>query len=197
VGSSTIRTDGAFVGANALTALKAEGGPLQGLDAVFTHRSYNWNEPVVLAELMRELASQGALIAASSEGALFEYGSDDAIISNLKALKAGGSGAIAVAGSVTKDDAIGRRMIANTPFKLFPRGIEGFAPLAAKAGFAIAKIETAPRATEFFCNRGCTRAFLRVLTPARGKERCCKCEKMMVLLSTQRRETASFCRSSM
>ena len=136
-------SDGAFFGANALTALKAEGGPLQGLDAVFTHRSYNWNEPAVLAELMRELVSQGALIAASSEGALFEYGSDEAIISNLKVLKAGGSGAIAVAGSVTKDDAIRRRMIANTPFKLFPRGIEGFAPLAAQADFAIAKVETA------------------------------------------------------
>ncbi len=106
-------------------------------------KSYNWNEPAVLAELMRELVSQEALIAASSEGALFEYGSDDAIISNLKVLKAGRSGAIAVAGSVTKDDAIRRRMIANTPFKLFPRGIEGFAPLAAQAGFAIAKVETA------------------------------------------------------
>ena len=135
--------DGAFFGANALTALKAEGGPLHGLDAVFKHRSYNWNEPAVLAELMRELASQGAIIAASSEGALFEYGSDEAIISNLKVLKAGGAGAIVVAGSVTRADEMRRRLIANTQFKLFPRGIEGFAPLASQAGFAIAKVETA------------------------------------------------------
>jgi hypothetical protein len=136
-------SDGAFFGANALSALKAEGCPLNGLDAILEHRAYNWNEPAMLEQLIRELASKGALIAASSEGALFEYGSDEAIISNLMALGAGGAGANLMACSVTRADEMRRRMIAETRFKLFPRGIDGFAPLTSRAGFAIAKVETA------------------------------------------------------
>ena len=61
------------------------------------------------------------MIAASSEGALFEYGSDEAIVANLAALRAG----------------------AETQFRLIPRGLTGFAPLATRAGFAIAKAEPA------------------------------------------------------
>ena len=34
-----------------------------------------------------------------------------------------------------------KRMIAESNFKLHPRGIEGFAPLAAQAGYAIVKSE--------------------------------------------------------
>jgi hypothetical protein len=74
---------------------------------------------------------------------LFEYGSDQAIVANLKALRESGTGARLVAGSVTCADEARRRMIAVTRFKLVPRGIAGFAPLVAQAGFRIAKIEPA------------------------------------------------------
>jgi hypothetical protein len=133
--------DGPFFGANALAALKQPARPLQGLDVAWVHRAYDWNEPAALARLVRELA--GGLIAASSEGALFEYGSDEAIVANLVALRAGGPGASLVAGSVTPADDVRRRMIAETGFKLVPRGIAGFAPLAARAGFRIAQVENA------------------------------------------------------
>ena len=83
------------------------------------------------------------MIAASTEGALFEYGSDQAIIANLRALRANGSGVRLVAGSVTCADETRRRMIARTRFKLVARGIAGFAPLVAQAGFRIAKVESA------------------------------------------------------
>jgi hypothetical protein len=58
----------------------------------------------------------------------------------LKALHAGTKH---VAGSVTRGDETRKRMIAETGFKLIPRGLEGFAPLAAQAGFNIAKVENA------------------------------------------------------
>jgi hypothetical protein len=48
-----------------------------------------------------------------------------------------------VAGSVTPADDVRQRMIAETGFKLVPRGIAGFAPLAARAGFRIAEVEHA------------------------------------------------------
>lgn len=129
---------GPFFGANALAALQAEGRALAGLNVVFQHRPYDWNQPAPLEKLVRELAASGAVIAASSEGGLFEYGSDDAIVGNLRALHAGGVGL--VAGSVTKDDEARRRMIANSKFKLVPRGLHGIAPLAERGGFAIAQV---------------------------------------------------------
>jgi hypothetical protein len=131
--------DGAFFGANALAGLKADKGPLAGLDIGMQHHDYDWDRPALLESLIDKLTSAGAIIAASSEGALFEYGSDEAIVANLKALRANGAGARLVAGSVTCADETRRRMIAETSFKLIPRGIAGFAPLAAQAGFRIAK----------------------------------------------------------
>jgi hypothetical protein len=135
--------DGAFFGANALAALQADHGPLAGLDIVLRHQDYDWDRPAALERLVEELISAGTVIAASSEGALFEYGSDQAIVANLQALRAGGSGARLVAGSVTCADETRRRMIIQSQFKLIPRGIEGFAPLAARAGFRIAEVESA------------------------------------------------------
>jgi hypothetical protein len=92
---------------------------------------------------MRTRISAGAIVAASSEGALFEYGSDDAVVANLTALHAGGSGARIVAGSVTPDDESRRRLMAQSGIRLVPRGLAGFAPLAARAGFAIERSENA------------------------------------------------------
>jgi hypothetical protein len=135
--------DGAFFGANALAALKAPGAPLAGLDIVLRHHGYDWDRPALLDALVERLASEGAIVAASSEGALFEYGSDAAIVGNLRALRRNGTGVRLVAGSVTRADETRRRLIAQTRFKLIPRGLAGFAPLAAQAGFRVAKVESA------------------------------------------------------
>ena len=105
----------------------------------FAHLPYDWNDTAALRKLLEE--TRGAVIAASSEGGLFEYGSDDAIVANLTALREGG--VAHVAGSVTSASELRKRMIAQTRFKLYPRGLEGFAPLAARAGYAVAKSEPA------------------------------------------------------
>ena len=130
-------------GAAALAALSVQDQPLTGLDITLTHDQYDWNAPP-LAELAGQAASQGAIVAASSEGALFEYGSDDAIVANLLALHKDRRGAKVVVGSVTSTDALHRQSIANTRFKLAPRGLEGFRPLAERGGFRIARSEAAP-----------------------------------------------------
>ncbi len=135
--------DGAFFGANALAALQADHGPLAGLDIGMRHHDYDWDRPATLERLVEKHISAGAIIAASSEGALFEYGSDQAIVANLQALRANGSGARLVAGSVTCADETRRQMLAQSRFKLIPRGLEGFAPLVAQAGLRIAKVESA------------------------------------------------------
>jgi hypothetical protein len=133
---------GPHFGAAALAALSAEGQPLAGLDVAFTHQSFDWNAPAPLADILGRAAAQGAIIAASSEGGLFEYGSDDAIVANLKALHDGG--AKAVVGSVTNADPVRRRSVIGSRFKLLPRGLDGFRPLAERGGFCIVRSELTP-----------------------------------------------------
>lgn len=127
---------GAFFGRNALRAMQAEGRPLAGYDIGFDHRTYNWDDTALLGDLLAGLAAEGAIVAASSEGGLFEYGSDDAIVANLRALR---SGALFVVGSITRDDELRRRMMAQSRIKLIPRGLKGFEPLSRRASYAIAE----------------------------------------------------------
>jgi hypothetical protein len=135
--------DGPAFGANALAALAAPGRPLHGLDIAWQHAPYDWNDTAPLAGLVGTVAAAGAIVAASSEGALFEYGSDDAIVANLVALRAHDGAARLVAGSVTRVDEVRRRMLAQSSFRLVPRGLAGLAPLVARAGFAIVRSENA------------------------------------------------------
>lgn len=130
------RSEGAAFGAKALAALQAADAPLHGLAVDFNHRPYDWNDTGPLVALLAELRQSGAIMAASSEGGLFEYGTDEAITANLAVLSR--ARVPLVAGSVTGSSDIRKRMIAETNFRLFPRGIEGFAPLAARAGYEIA-----------------------------------------------------------
>jgi hypothetical protein len=133
--------DGPTFGARALLALTAPEGPLHGLEVQFQHHAYDWNDTEPLARLLAGLTERGAIVAASSEGGLFEYGSDDAIVANLAALAR--AGVPIVAGSVTSSSKERKRMIAQTGFRFFARGLEGFAPLAERGGYAIAETRSA------------------------------------------------------
>jgi hypothetical protein len=135
------RQDGPTFGTRALLALTTPGGPLNGLEVQFQHHSYDWNDTTPLARLLADLTARGAIIAASSEGGLFEYGTDDAVVANLAALAR--APVPIVAGSVTSSTDERKRMIAQTRFRFFARGLEGFAPLAARGGYAIAESRSA------------------------------------------------------
>jgi len=133
--------EGPTFGARALLALAAPGEPLHGLEVQFQHHAYDWNDTAPLAHLLAGIAAGGAIIAASSEGGLFEYGTDDAIVANLTALAR--AGVPIVTGSVTSSSEERKQMIAQTRLRLFARGLEGFAPLAERSGYAIAESRTA------------------------------------------------------
>lgn len=134
--------NGAFFGRAALAELQREGGKLYGLDIQFRHQAYDWAVTGTLEALVADLIVQQAIIIAASEGALFEYGSDEHIVANLLTLRADGRGARHVVGSVTRADDFRRRMLAISRIRLIPRGLEGFGPLAAQAGYTI--VETRP-----------------------------------------------------
>jgi hypothetical protein len=132
--------EGAQFGVRALSALLD--GPLHGVSARLVHLGYDWVNAAPLAELVQRLAHEGAVLAASTEGALFEYGADEVVVENLRALCAG-PGVRLVAGTVTRADPLARAALAHNPFRLYPRGADGLAPLARRAGFVVAQVESA------------------------------------------------------
>ncbi len=127
---------GPAFGARALAALSVPGGPLNGLQIDFRHRSYDWTHAEDLAPVIEELRAASAVWAASSEGGLFDYGSDADVIANLKMLV----GARVVAGSVTRADPLMQAMQRDNTVPLVMRGHAAFATLAARAGWKVSRV---------------------------------------------------------
>lgn len=127
---------GPAFGARALAALSVPGGPLHGLQIEFRHRPYDWSRPEELAPVLEGLRAENALWAASSEGGLFDYGSDAEVIANLTKL----AEAHVIVGSVTRADALMREMQRDSTMPLVMRGHAAFATLAARAGWKVARV---------------------------------------------------------
>jgi hypothetical protein len=135
-------SDGPEFGRRALEALTNE-GPLRGLEVEFVHVPYNWKEVGTLIQLGRQMSMSGAIIAASTEGALFEYGDDSTVLANLSALH-DMTGLNAVGGTVTRADPLTDEFIKSSRFiKLVPRSAAAFAALARQAGFTVSRVESA------------------------------------------------------
>ena len=133
-------TNGPLFASRALAALAAGDAPLAGVDARVLHTSYNWDDPAPLQRLVSTLMAEGAIVAASSEGALFEYASDASVVANLEALYNAGKGASVVVGSVTRADELTRAGLQFTHFQLMPRGAHAFAELIRGSGFRIERV---------------------------------------------------------
>ena len=127
---------GPHFGQRALESLQAESAPLHGLNVRLEQIPYDWSNAAPLLDLLRSFEGN-AVIAASSEGALFEYGSDEDITANLRALWKETSADAIVVGSVTRSDAIGRLLNAASRAALQLRGIDKFSALAEAAGWRV------------------------------------------------------------
>ena len=79
----------------------------------------------------------------SSEGGLFEYGSDAEIENNLKTLRAFDE-VIAVVGSVTRSDELAHRLRQNSAAATRPRGLQVFSSLVNKSGWRIVEAVERP-----------------------------------------------------
>ncbi len=126
---------GPAFGARALAALREPGAPLSGLQLELESTTYDWREPKVLESVLAGVREGGALCVGSSEGGLFEYGSDADILGNLRALAALGP-AFRMVGSVTRDDETIRTLKLTSTAATRPRGLEVFGSLIARAGWA-------------------------------------------------------------
>lgn len=146
--------EGPAFGARALAALLAPGAPLHGLDVTMEHFHYDWRDVAELHRRLRSAEVAGAVIATSSEGGLFEYGSDDEIEANLKALRTSAPGHRAVVGSVTRADSPAHHVKTATRVATRPRTLDQFTALAHRAGWTVSRALRAP----FSFNVALTRA---------------------------------------
>jgi hypothetical protein len=129
-------TAGPGFGARALAAATAADGPLAGLAASFDRIRYDWADPGPLERLMNEISDNGAAMAGSSEGGLFEYGTDDDIIANLSALD-GTSDEIVMVGSIIRDGRLSRTIKELGRMTIQIRRLDEFGTLVSRAGWRI------------------------------------------------------------
>jgi hypothetical protein len=135
---------GPAFGARALQALSRTHAPLAGLDIHFRHLLYDWRDVSGLAPAFELVRQQDAMCIGSSEGGLFEYGSDDEILANLRALRSGLGAAFAMVGSVTRNDETIRMLKLTSTAATRPRGLAVFSALVARAGFSVARSVSRP-----------------------------------------------------
>jgi hypothetical protein len=104
------------------------------------HFHYTWSDPGRLRQLLEELHASDTACAVSSEGGLFEYGSDAEIVSNLRVLHAGTAADAVVVGSVTRDSELMRIWKAEHRMNIRPRTMEAFGALADEAGWKVGRV---------------------------------------------------------
>ncbi len=141
--------EGPHFGAACLTALQAADGPLHGVAAEFIYHAYDWGDPAPLRLLLAQIAGGDAVLAASSEGALFEYAPDAVIVANLTALRAGTPADTVVVGPVVRDAATldpRLKITEHIPGRPAIRymGLAAFGKLARAAGWTIAQHRDGP-----------------------------------------------------
>lgn len=131
---------GPLFGARALAALRSEGGPLRGLDIALEHVRYDWTDTAVLERTLEAVNRGGATIACSSEGALFDYGTDGEIRANLATLRRGCPPGTIVVGTASRAPRSGtRRKRAPHRVAVIPRTVEEFEALVQSAGWRLEK----------------------------------------------------------
>jgi hypothetical protein len=128
---------GPSFGVRALAALRAAGAPLSGLDVAVRYLSYEWSDADRLRMALEGLNAGDAACGVSSEGGLFEYGSDEEIVANLRVLHAGTARDAVVVGSVTREGAVVRASLVANRVSTRPRTIEAFRGLCEDAGWSL------------------------------------------------------------
>lgn len=135
---------GPAFGQRALAALRTPGAPLNGLDVAVRHVRYGWSDASRLRQALDELHAGEAACAISSEGGLFEYGTDAEIVANLAALHAGTAADAVVVGSVTRESDLMRVSQSLHGILVHPRTIETFRALAAQAKWTVERVIERP-----------------------------------------------------
>lgn len=133
--------EGPAFGARAVAALRGKDAPLRDLDLHFERVAYDWRDAARLRRSFDETGVSQAVVAVSSEGGLFEYGSDEEIVANLEAIRDGVPIDGIVVGSVTRAEGPTEFL---RHFTVRPRTLAAFRELATRAGWSIARVIERP-----------------------------------------------------
>ena len=133
--------EGPAFGARAVSALQGDGAPLGGLDLTFRGVAYDWRNASELRTVLEQVGAARAAVAVSSEGGLFEYGTDDEIVANLDVLRDAAPPDGIVVGSVTRAD--GPAAFFDL-FTVRPRTLAAFRSLTERAGWSVARVIERP-----------------------------------------------------
>ena len=132
-----VAEDGPVFGMRAIEALRAPEAPLSGVDLALTHVECDWSRVERLRGALEELDAAQAICAVSSEGGLFEYGTDGEIVSNLISVHTGTAADAFVVGSVTRDGEVVRASQGTNRVATRPRTLDAFRSLIEEAGWMI------------------------------------------------------------
>lgn len=129
---------GPSFGARALAALLAQGGPLQGLKITLDATLYDWTQPSRLGRIIDPLNIDDILIG-SSEGGLFEYGSNETIVENLNVLREHTPANFVMVGSIMREGEITRSLHSSSNMALRMFKPEDFTALVGSCGWHIGR----------------------------------------------------------
>lgn len=136
--------EGPAFGKRALSALQNMGGPLFHRDIRVDHVRYDWNDSTGLARVLGQAGAEAGIVAGSSEGGLFEYGSDEAVAANLEAFHRHSPQQACMIGTIARADGAGLSLNRTLGAAVFPRGLDAFRSLAGRAGWVVARVSDCP-----------------------------------------------------
>lgn len=137
-------TEGPAFAVNAFHRLSEPDAPLDGLNLHVHHWPVTWSELGQLRETLASMRVQDAICAVSSEGALFEYGSDEEITGVLRAIHNATAETAFVVGSVTREGPCAKAAQRASRAATRPQSMEAFSQLASSAGWRVDHTITRP-----------------------------------------------------
>jgi hypothetical protein len=135
-------------GARAFEALQTASGPLDGVRLKFRNYLYNWAAPEQLRQFLASNELEQSVCAVSSEGGLFEYGSDEEIGGNLTTLRELTPADTVVVGSACRASEL-TRVHSGIGVTLRPRTPEAFRDLVEQAGWEVDRVIERPFSDNF------------------------------------------------
>ena len=131
-----------------LAAWQAGGGPLEGVGAQLEPVSYDWNHSQALATALQEIPRDAALLV-SSEGGLFDYGTDQDVLANLSAIHRQSPTDAQVFGTLSRPGGPGNAIRRGSIAAVVLRTVEDLRGLAKSAGWTLAEHWVRPTSSGF------------------------------------------------
>jgi hypothetical protein len=145
-----LESEGPDFGRRALAALQSDGAPLRGLKIEYQFTAYNWGDTRTLRDLLAALGAEKGVVAASAEGGLFDYGSDEEVVANLEILLVGTPADTPVVGTIGRPDGPAlhlHRGVSRGAAR--PRSLEVFTALARRGGWTVDQVIERPFSHNF------------------------------------------------